>query len=199
MWVKLPRFWIKFSSITLRIKATEQYFPAVLFMMLCKEFPTFESVDEILKCGQSKETYRAELSSGTVYQLYKVAMTFEFVGELLNCDFLDGSYRVVLSYGAVSVCYTALNIFVNKSLLTFMMKRPDGVGIGPLSLVSKIGGNPLRIVDVIIIQVHDELWYVVPRSFLWVRASLQAQFTQEGPFRCFKKFRTFDVRGTIHI
>ena len=30
------------------MKATEQYFPVVLFIMLYKVVPTFESVDEIL-------------------------------------------------------------------------------------------------------------------------------------------------------
>ena len=33
------------------MKATEQYFPVVLFIMLCKVLLTFESVDEILKHG----------------------------------------------------------------------------------------------------------------------------------------------------
>ena len=37
------------------MKATEQYFPVVLFIMLCKVALTFESVDEILKCDHSNE------------------------------------------------------------------------------------------------------------------------------------------------
>ena len=32
------------------MKAIEQYFPAVLFIMLYKVLLTFDSVDEILKC-----------------------------------------------------------------------------------------------------------------------------------------------------
>ena len=36
--------------MTIKMKATEQYFPAVLFVMLYKVVLTFESVDEILKC-----------------------------------------------------------------------------------------------------------------------------------------------------
>ena len=32
------------------MKATEQYFPVVLFIMLYKAVLTFESVDEILNC-----------------------------------------------------------------------------------------------------------------------------------------------------
>ena len=39
------------------MKATEQYFPAVLFVMLYKVVLTFESVDEILKCDHSNESY----------------------------------------------------------------------------------------------------------------------------------------------
>ena len=41
------------------MKATEQYFPVVLFiiMMLYKVALTFESVDEILKCDHSNESY----------------------------------------------------------------------------------------------------------------------------------------------
>ena len=51
------------------MKATEQYFPVVLFIMLYKVVLTFESVDEILKCDHSNESYMywAILSSGIVY------------------------------------------------------------------------------------------------------------------------------------
>ena len=46
------------------MKATEQYFPAVLFIMLYKVVLTFESVDQILKCDHSKECYRGVLLKG---------------------------------------------------------------------------------------------------------------------------------------
>ena len=49
------------------MKATEQYFPMVLFIMLYKVVRTFESVDEILKCDHSNKSYRAVLSYGAVY------------------------------------------------------------------------------------------------------------------------------------
>ena len=39
------------------MKATEQYFPVVLFIMLCMVVLSFESVDEILKCVHSNESY----------------------------------------------------------------------------------------------------------------------------------------------
>ena len=43
--------------MTIQMKATEQYFPVVLFIMLYKVVLTFESEDEILKCGHSNESY----------------------------------------------------------------------------------------------------------------------------------------------
>ena len=49
------------------MKATEQYFPVVLFIMLHKVVLTFESADEILWCDHSSESYSAVLSCGTVY------------------------------------------------------------------------------------------------------------------------------------
>jgi len=39
------------------MKATEQYFPVVLFIMLYKVVLSFEFVDEILKCGHLNESY----------------------------------------------------------------------------------------------------------------------------------------------
>jgi len=53
------------------MKATEQYFPVVLFIMLYKVVLTFESVDEILKCDQPNKSYRAVVFCGTV-QYYAV-------------------------------------------------------------------------------------------------------------------------------
>ena len=44
---------MKSLSVTIQIKATEQYFPVVLFIMLYKAVLTFESADEILKCVHS--------------------------------------------------------------------------------------------------------------------------------------------------
>ena len=39
------------------MKAIEQYFSVVLFIMLYKVVLTLESVDEILKCDHSNESY----------------------------------------------------------------------------------------------------------------------------------------------
>ena len=49
------------------MKATKQYFPVVLFIMLYKLVLNFVSVDEILKCDHSNESYCAVLFCGAVY------------------------------------------------------------------------------------------------------------------------------------
>ena len=40
-----------------QMKANEQYFHGVLFVMLYKVVSSFESVDKILKCDHSNESY----------------------------------------------------------------------------------------------------------------------------------------------
>ena len=47
---------MKSLSVTIQMKATEQYFPVLLFIMLYKVVLTFVSVDEILKCDHSIES-----------------------------------------------------------------------------------------------------------------------------------------------
>ena len=62
---------MKSLSVTIQMKATEQYFPVVLFIMLYKMVIRFESVDEILKC----------ISSFINVILYKIVLNFELVEE----------------------------------------------------------------------------------------------------------------------
>ena len=68
---------MKSYDVTIQMRATEQYFPVVLFIMLYNVVLTFESVDEILWCDHSNESYRAVLSSGAVY--YAVQRWFEVI------------------------------------------------------------------------------------------------------------------------
>ena len=49
------------------MKAVKHYFAVMLFIMLYKVVLAFESVDEILKCDHSNESYRAVLSCDAVY------------------------------------------------------------------------------------------------------------------------------------
>ena len=53
--------------------------------MLYKAVLTFESVDEILKCDHSNESYRAVLSCGTIYSAILGILPFECVAEIFKC------------------------------------------------------------------------------------------------------------------
>jgi len=44
-------------GVSIQMKATEQYYSVVLFILLYKVVLTFESVDETLKCDHSDESY----------------------------------------------------------------------------------------------------------------------------------------------
>ena len=67
---------MKCSSVSIQMKATEQYFPVVLFIMLYKLVLTLKSGDEILKCDHSNKSYSAVLSCGTVYYAVQVGSNF---------------------------------------------------------------------------------------------------------------------------
>ena len=58
--------------MTIQTKATEQYFPVALFIVLYKVVLIFDSVDEVLKCDHSNESYCTVLSCGTVYYAVQV-------------------------------------------------------------------------------------------------------------------------------
>ena len=58
---------MKSYGVTIQMKATEQYFPVVLLIMLYKMVPTSKSVAEILWCDHLNETSLPELKHGTLY------------------------------------------------------------------------------------------------------------------------------------
>ena len=90
---------MKYYGVTIQVKATEQYFPVVLFIMLYKVVLTFESVDEILNCDHSSESYWVVLSCGTVYYV----VTFKSVDEiLLLCPYITLLVSVV---GVFNLCF----------------------------------------------------------------------------------------------
>ena len=67
--------WMKSLSVTIQMKATEQYFPMVQSITLYKVVLTLDSVDKILVFNYSKET---ELLSTRIpscfFTLYKLVM-----------------------------------------------------------------------------------------------------------------------------
>ena len=101
------------TELTIQMKATEQYFPVVLFIMLYKVILTFESVDEILKCDHSNESYRAVLSFGTVYYAVQGGSNSESVDEILKCDHSDERYWAVFPV----VLFIALRYFYLHPIL----------------------------------------------------------------------------------
>ena len=67
--------WMISLGVTIQMKATEQYVPVVLFITLYKVVLTFESVDEILKCGHSNQTSEQYFLSSFI--LLMKFLTFE--------------------------------------------------------------------------------------------------------------------------
>lgn len=67
---------MKSWSVTIPVKAVEQFFPFVLFIMLYEVVVTSASVDEILECDHSNENYRAVHSRATLYYAVQVDSNF---------------------------------------------------------------------------------------------------------------------------
>ena len=66
--------------MAIQVKAIEQYFPVLLFIVLDKVVTTFESVDEILKCDHSFESCWAALCAEEfVFQLWPRKKKLEFL------------------------------------------------------------------------------------------------------------------------
>ena len=75
------------------MKATEQYFPVVLSIMLCKVILIFDSLGEILKCGHSNmKATEQYLPVVLCIMLHDMILTFESVDEILKCDQSNESY-----------------------------------------------------------------------------------------------------------
>ena len=73
------------------MKAIEQYFHVILFIMLCKVVLTFKSVDETLVCDQM-EAIEQYFHVVLFIMLYKVVLTCKSVNETLVCNFSNESY-----------------------------------------------------------------------------------------------------------
>jgi len=103
------------------MKATEQYFHVVLFIMLYKLVLTFKSSDDTLMCDHSIESYWAVLSCGSVYYtLQGGSITFRSADENQVCNHSSESHWEVLSRGNVF-------IMVYKVVLTFKCAWNPGV------------------------------------------------------------------------
>ena len=97
------------------MKAIEQYFAVVMFIVLYRVALTFEPVDEILSVDIQMKAIEQCFLAMLFIRLYRVALTFE-PDETLKCDHSNESYRAVLSYGAVS-----FSVFVSEHLRTLSL------------------------------------------------------------------------------
>ena len=61
------------------MKAIEQYFHVVLFIMLCKVVLTFKSFDQILVCEHSNKAIEQYVHVVLFIMLYKVVLTLKSV------------------------------------------------------------------------------------------------------------------------
>ena len=61
---------MKSLSVTIEMKATEQYLPEVLFIKCTGVVQSFESVDEILKCDHSNEPFGAPFLFGALFYAF---------------------------------------------------------------------------------------------------------------------------------
>ena len=64
------------KRVSLVFKALVSCTVTFQFFTLCNVVLTFESVDEILKCDHSNESYRAVLSCGAIYHAVQGGCTF---------------------------------------------------------------------------------------------------------------------------
>ena len=136
------------------MNATEQYFPVVLFIMLYKVVLTFQSVNEILKCDHSNESYWVAPCCVLFIMLYKVVLTFEPLGKILKCDHSVECYlapwdsskseyysatfmvklRGVIYMGAFDWSYCGIRIRTSfvcyKSLLPWFLDHSNSTYIG---------------------------------------------------------------------
>ena len=75
--------------VIIKLKATEQYFPAVLFVMLNKVVLTFELSIVTIQMKALTEQYFPVMR---FFMLYKAVLTFESVDQILKCDHSNESY-----------------------------------------------------------------------------------------------------------
>ena len=92
------------------IKATEQYFPVVLFIVLYKEVQTFKSVDEILKCDHSNQSYRAVFSVVLFIMLHKGTSNFWVLNFNTDCPY----WRVLKTERLSQLCCVSICFNSNR-------------------------------------------------------------------------------------
>ena len=89
---------MKSYGVTIQMKATEQYFPVVLFIMLYNVVLTFESVDEILWCDHS--TYVQKCMQWRKWQNWrKIASCWRFELDAKSGPLEAGDFGEIADFG----------------------------------------------------------------------------------------------------
>ena len=70
----------------IQIKATEQYFPVVLLVLLYKVVLAFESMDQILSLTIWLKAKEHDFPEVVFIALQKVILIYESVDKVLSCD-----------------------------------------------------------------------------------------------------------------
>ena len=115
--------WMKFFSVTIQMKATEQYFPVVLFIILYKVVLTFlslwmKSLNVTIQMKATEQYFPVVL----FIMLHKVVLTCKSV-EILKCDHSNKGY-----YYFLFLFYPRFNnLFLLCSLILTL--RAKGLGI----------------------------------------------------------------------
>ena len=99
---------MKSYGVTIQMKATEQYFPVVLFIMLYKVVLTFESVDE--RNPLSNETYSVELCM-VLFISKNLCEVFGFVSRHFNCLLRFFDSRGAGGHGKDEIKRSAASLF----------------------------------------------------------------------------------------
>ena len=88
--------------MTIQMKATEQLFPVVLFIMLHKVILTFESLDEILKYDHSNEGYLAALSCDALNYAVRFASSVKCADKSLEREKWKQQQKSLLFFSGTS-------------------------------------------------------------------------------------------------
>ena len=74
------------------MKATEQYFPVILFIMMYQVILIFELVEEILSVTIQMKGTERYFPVVLFVMTYQVVLTFETMEEILKCDHSNKNY-----------------------------------------------------------------------------------------------------------
>ena len=104
------------------MKATEQYFHLIQFIMLYKVVLTFKSVDKTLVCDHSNESYWAVLSCGTVYYaLQGISNFFRSVDETNQMMATEQFFHVVLFIILYVAVLALMSAYKNLSVWIYIL------------------------------------------------------------------------------